>query len=166
LIFGAVAAAGCASTKAPQSRFANAESMYTQQPWAQKPPTNITARFNAIQGALAGAQLAVNSYYDASLAGYRAHNDRVFLQAEIARNQAAMNRELQERLEEERLAALRAEPPRIVTLGKIDPATAPVDFGGFIGGHEVGQAVAGWMRVQRDVISDVFRSTTCLPYPC
>jgi hypothetical protein len=64
------------------------ENWYSVAPWAQQPPVDIIRRVAAIQSALGGLQSSVNAYSSAIQAQADAHNQRVFMQAELARIEA------------------------------------------------------------------------------
>jgi len=65
-----------------------AENWYVLQPWAQQPPVDIFGRVAAVQSALGSLQSSVNAYSSAIQAQADAHNQRVFMQAELARIEA------------------------------------------------------------------------------
>jgi hypothetical protein len=137
-----------------------AESFYTQQPWAQKPPVNITRRLSAIQGAVSGMQQSLDSYAALTRAQAAAHNERVFLNAEIARNKAEMDRVRAEEMEKERLAAIAAAPrDREYKPKKIDhfAAPRPYDDTGWKLGVALANNVKGWGQWQRRVRVDESR---------
>jgi hypothetical protein len=64
------------------------ENWYRIQPWAEQPPVNIFRRVAAVQSALGGLQSSVNAYSSALRAQADAHNQRVLMQAELARVEA------------------------------------------------------------------------------
>jgi len=64
------------------------ENWYRVAPWAEQPPVDLVRRVAAIQSALGGLQGAVNSYSSAIQAQADAHNQRVLMQAELARIEA------------------------------------------------------------------------------
>ena len=64
------------------------ENWYRIQPWAEQPPVNVFKRVAAVQSALGGLQHSVNAYSSALRAQADAHNQRVLMQAELARVEA------------------------------------------------------------------------------
>lgn len=134
-----------------------AESLYVAQPWARQPPVDIYRRVAAIQGALAGVQHSVNSYYSAINAQAVEHNRRVFLQAELARAEEAQRRILAERLAVERANA--ANQPRKFVPAKFDPKKAasprPYDDTGWKLGEALYENVHGWNQWQRGVMRSI-----------
>jgi len=68
------------------------ENWYVYMPWAQQPPVDVYRRVAAIQSALGGLQSSVNAYSSAIQAQADAHNQRVFMQAELARIEALQPR--------------------------------------------------------------------------
>jgi hypothetical protein len=64
------------------------ENWYRIQPWAEQPPVNVFKRVAAVQSALGGLQSSVNAYSSALRAQADAHNQRVLMQAELARVEA------------------------------------------------------------------------------
>ena len=144
---------GCASVGTPVATGNGiAESMYTEQPWAKDPPVNITRRLSAIQGALGGAQQALNSYGAAMRASARTHNERVFRQAEISRRKMVDDR-IREQQEQQRLKAIAEQERRPVVLqpvGYLAPAR-PWDDTGWKIGVAIAQNVRGWDKFMRNV---------------
>jgi hypothetical protein len=158
-----LAASGCASVPpAPaMKKGALAESLYVIQPWAQQPPVDIYRRVAAIQGALAGVQQSVNSYYSAINAQAAEHNRRVFLQAELARAEAA-----QRRLQAERMAAERANSAsqrQILTPAKFDSKKVAMprayDDTGWKLGEALYQNVHGWTQWSRHTFWESMRNS-------
>lgn len=142
---------GCVSASAPKTAASmNGEAMYTSQPWANSKPVNITARVNALQGALGAAQIASNSYLQYQQQRADAHNQR---QARIS---AYKSHQYKMRLQAEEDARVRAllaaqNAPRT---GKIKPASivlgpAPTmaDYAEDIGNSVMGYAksMRGWI---------------------
>lgn len=64
------------------------ENWYRVQPWAEQPPVDVYRRVAAVQSALGGLQRSVNTYSAAIQAQAAARNQRVFMQAELARVEA------------------------------------------------------------------------------
>jgi hypothetical protein len=64
------------------------ENWYRILPWAEQPPVNVYKRVAAVQSALGGLQRSVNAYSSAIRAQADAHNQRVLMQAELARVEA------------------------------------------------------------------------------
>lgn len=64
------------------------ENWYRLQPWAEQPPVDVFRRVAAVQSALGGLQSSVNAYSAAIQAQAAAHNQRVLMQAELARVEA------------------------------------------------------------------------------
>lgn len=96
-LFAAVS--GCASVPDAPTALNDSlpESFYIVQPWAQRPPVDIFRRVSAIQSALGGLQQSLNSYSAALNAQAAEHNRRVFLQAELARHEAAAQKRVEPR---------------------------------------------------------------------
>lgn len=95
-----------------------AENWYTVQPWAEQPPVDVYRRVAAIQSALGGLQNSVNAYSSALHSWADTQNRKVFLQAELARVEAAQEKKYEPRRSnfktrgtpEEIDAAMRARP--------------------------------------------------------
>lgn len=68
------------------------ENWYRVQPWAEQPPVNVFRRVAAVQSALGGLQSSVNAYSSALRAQADAHNQRVLMQAELARVEAMQSK--------------------------------------------------------------------------
>ncbi len=83
--------AGCLSVAveaAENSDNSIPENWYRLHPWAEQPPVDVYRRVAAVQSALGGLQSAANSYSAAIQAQAAAQNQRVLMQAELARVEA------------------------------------------------------------------------------
>ncbi len=139
---------GCISASAPKTTAAlNGEAMYSQQPWAKNQPVNITARLNAIQGALGAVQAAQASFIEYQHARADAHNQR---QARIsAYNSHVYHKRLRaEEAERQKWAEYDAQNRPSVALGAINPVLDGVPDTFNHDGWNLGVAVAGWVGMQ------------------
>ena len=118
------ASAGCMSASAPKTAAnLNGEAMYAPHAWANSQPVNITARLNAIQGALNSVQIAAADYF-----AYQQQRADTF-NAQQARMAEYESRIYHRRLEEEaaereRLRAL-ASQNRVFKIGTVNPVDGP-----------------------------------------
>ena len=87
-------ASGCTSVLLASEPADNllVETFYLEQPWAQYPPVDIFRRVSAIQSGLSGVQNSLNAYSAAISAQAAEQNRRVFMQAELARVEAAQQK--------------------------------------------------------------------------
>lgn len=152
-------AAACASTPdAPENRSgALAESFYVIAPWAQQPPVDITGRFDALNAALSGVHSSVDSYYAGLRAQADAHNSRVFLQAELAREEQR-RRELAARPAQTRTNRdWRDQKPAKIDPNSIAPYKENVPPSA---GFEAGTAVVGFAKGWRGWMQSTMGSAT------
>ena len=127
------------------------EAMYTTHPWADTEPVNITARMNAVQGALAAVGSAQQSYHDYRMGQAAAFNERAFLKAEYARYEAGMRKQQAAVAEAARLRALAEQDARSLAVSREPPriaASPEWDSSGW----DLGVAVAGWVGMQDDAL--------------
>lgn len=65
------------------------ENWYVLLPWAQQPPVDIYRKVANLQSAIGGLQNSMNAYTRAVKTQASAHNQRVLMQAELSRVEAA-----------------------------------------------------------------------------
>jgi hypothetical protein len=104
------------------------ENWYVTVPWARQPPVNVYHRVAAVQSALGGLHNALNDYSHAIQAQADAHNQRVYMQAELARVEASQHKPEPGRSNfstrgtpEEIDAAARARGPRATGVPNVSP---------------------------------------------
>ena len=143
-----IALPGCISASAPKTAATlNGEAMYSPQPWVTSRPVNITARVNAIQGALGAVQAAQASLMEYQYARADAHNQR---QARIsAYNSHVYHERLKaEEAERQKWAEYNAQHRPPVPFGALNPVLDGVPDTFNHDGWNLGVAVAGWVGMQ------------------
>lgn len=143
---------GCISANAPETvRTMNGEAMYAPQPWATSKPVNITARVNALQGALGAVQSASNSYVQYQQQRADAHNLRQARISAYKTHQYNMRLKAEEDARLKALLAAQNATPQVLAGKpisiKLGPAPTMADYADDIGNSMRGfaKSMRGWM---------------------
>jgi len=145
------------SSSAQDAAYSLPENWYVTVPWAKQPPVDVYHRVAAIQSALGGLQSSVNAYSHAIQAQAAAQNQRVFMQAELARVEALQHKPEPRRgnfstrgTPEEIDAAARARGPQATGAPNVSPdvsAQAKLLEEQRILGFQLGETAYGALQV-------------------
>ncbi|MEM7329300.1 MAG: hypothetical protein AAF437_11210 [Pseudomonadota bacterium] len=121
--------------------------MYSPQPWVTSRPVNITARVNAIQGALGAVQAAQASFLEYQHARADAYNQQ---QARISayNSHVYYERLRAEEAERQKWAEYNAQHRPAQRVGAFNPILGVVPDTFNYDGWEFGVQIAGWIGMQ------------------